>query len=53
MATFLKFFLPVFIAAGYFYVNKWHKFEEPMLRIFDNVLLALLAIGWISLLIAG
>jgi len=53
MATFLIFFLPVLIVVGYFFTNKWHKFEDKYLKVIYNVILALLALGWISLVVTA
>ena len=53
MALFLKLFLTVLVGVGYYYVNKAPQYEDTGLKLWHNVILAALALGWISLIIAG
>lgn len=46
----ILFWLVVVILAG-LYINKWHKYDEPQLKFWHNVILGLAALGTLSLIV--
>ena len=46
---FWKIFWPIVIALTALYVNKWHRTDDKILRMWINIVLVALAIGWGSL----
>ena len=39
------------VVLGFLYINKWHKYDEPQLKFWHNVILAAVALGTLSLIV--